>query len=157
MLKAWLTKKLNAMANKIEQNKTIGFKLNKITTEQFAIIIGAYNERVKEIKLSINLNFIADNDNRIIASLVKVQFEQTENPFLLLEIANHFKIEESVWLEMQNESNMIIPKEFAIHLVMLTIGTLRGALHSKTENTEFNKYFLPTINVTELIKSDIVI
>lgn len=145
------------MANKIEKNKTIGFKLNKITTEQFAIIIGAYNERVKEIKLSINLNFIADNDNRIIASLVKIQFEQTENPFLLLEIANHFKIEESVWLEMQNESNMIIPKEFAIHLVMLTIGTLRGALHSKTENTEFNKYFLPTINVTELIKSDIVI
>ena len=38
---------------------------------------------------------------------------------------------------------------------MITVGTLRGVLHAKTENTEFNEFFLPTINVTDLIKEDI--
>ena len=34
----------------------------------------------------------------------------------------------------------------------MTIGTTRGILHAKTEGTCFNKYVLPTINVTEIIK-----
>ena len=73
-----------------------------------------------------------------------------------MEIANHYKIKESAWIEMQNSNNkLVLAKEFASHLVMLTIGTLRGTLHCKTENTEFNKFILPTINVTELIKSDV--
>lgn len=85
-----------------------------------------------------------------------VQFEQKEKPFLLIEIANHYKIEESAWNELQSSNNkLVIPKGFASHLVMLTIGTLRGTLHCKTENTEFNKFILPTINIAELIKSDV--
>ena len=44
-----------------------------------------------------------------------------------------------------------------MHLVLLTIGTLRGVLHCKTENTEFEDLKLPTINVNELIPNDIEI
>ena len=39
---------------------------------------------------------------------------------------------------------------------MLTIGTTRGVLHSKTENTPFNSFLLPTLNVNELVKKDVV-
>lgn len=39
---------------------------------------------------------------------------------------------------------------------MLTIGTTRGVLHSKTENTPFNSFLLPTLNVMELVKKDVV-
>ena len=42
------------------------------------------------------------------------------------------------------------------HLIVLTIGTVRGILHAKTEGTKYNSYILPTINVAELIKTDIV-
>jgi hypothetical protein len=137
-------------------NNKIGFHLNKITTEQFAIIQDAFDDSFAEINMSINLKFGLDRENKVIASFVLVQFEQKDKPFLLMEIANHYKIIESAWIEMQNSNNkLVLAKEFASHLVMLTIGTLRGALHCKTENTEFNKYILPTINVTELIKSDV--
>lgn len=33
---------------------------------------------------------------------------------------------------------------------MLSISTKRGVLDSKTENTPFNDFLLPTINVTKL-------
>ena len=32
---------------------------------------------------------------------------------------------------------------------------LIGVLHSKTEYSKFNKYYLPAINVAELVKNDI--
>ena len=41
------------------------------------------------------------------------------------------------------------------HLSVITVGTARGVLHAKTENTPFNKFVLPTINVTELVKEDV--
>lgn len=39
---------------------------------------------------------------------------------------------------------------------MLTIGTARGVLHSKTENTTFNQFLLPTLNVNELVQKDVI-
>lgn len=39
---------------------------------------------------------------------------------------------------------------------MLTIGTTKGVLHSKTENTTFNHFVLPTLNGNELVKNDVV-
>ncbi len=144
------------MAKTKENINPIGFQLHKITTEQFAIIQDAFDSSITEINLSISLKFGLDKENKFIASFVLVQFEQKEKPFLLIEIANHYKIEESAWNELQNSNNkLVIPKGFASHLVMLTIGTLRGTLHCKTENTEFNKFILPTINIAELIKFDV--
>ena len=67
---------------------------------------------------------------------------------------------------MMNRSNIFqpmgkpdiykLPSGFVCHLAMLAIGTARGVLHAKTENTLFNKYLIPTINVAELIKDDII-
>ncbi len=141
---------------KKQENKSIGFKLVKITTEQFAVIPDAFNSNNPKTEMSIGLKFGLDKEHKIIASFVKVQFEQRKKAFLVIEIANHFNVEERAWNSFEKtDTSIIIPKGFASHLVMLTIGTLRGALHCKTENTEFNSYILPTINVTELIKNDI--
>ncbi len=143
---------------KKQKNISIGFQLKKITTEQFAIIQDVYDKTNPKIEMSIGLKFALDKEKKIIASFVKVQFEQKKDPFLIIEIANHFDIEDNAWKSFnKTETEFIIPKGFASHLVMLTIGTLRGALHCKTENTEYNNLFLPTINVTELIKNDIEI
>ena len=57
--------------------------------------------------------------------------------------------------ENKEKKELIVPKGFISHLVMISIGTTRGVLHSKTENTIYNKFLLPTINVNELIKEDV--
>ena len=144
--------------DKKKKKVSIGFQLIKITTEQFAIIPDAFNKNETNIEMSIGLKFGLDNKKRIIASFIKVQFEQNKKAFIVIEVANHFNIEKNAWDGFdKTEKNIIIPKGFASHLVMLTIGTLRGVLHCKMENTEFNTFILPTINVTEMIKNDVEI
>lgn len=135
---------------------TVGFQLKQISTEQFAIIQDAFDNTNSEIRMLIGIKFGLNTDKKNIVSFVKVQFEQNKRPFLITEIANHFNIDEKAWgVFLVNENKLILPKGFASHLVMLTVGTLRGVLHTKTENTEFNQFILPTINVIKLIKDDV--
>ncbi|MPN63841.1 hypothetical protein SDC9_211608 [bioreactor metagenome] len=56
---------------------------------------------------------------------------------------------------MLSNNVLLVPKNFMQHLAVITIGTARGILHAKTENTPFNQYVLPTINVSEMIKDDV--
>ena len=54
-------------------------------------------------------------------------------------------------------NSLTIPKGFLNHMAMLTIGTTRGILHAKTENTSFNTFVVPPINLSDLIHEDAVI
>ena len=85
-------------------------------------------------------------------------FESDQKPFIIIESGCHFKIADSSWSEMyQSDTNSLkVPRGFLSHLAMLTIGTTRGVLHAKTEGTCFNKFVLPTVNVSDLIKEDVI-
>lgn len=135
----------------------IGFSLRKITTEQFAIIESAFKDG-DEVKFAVNTKYGINEKDKMIAVFVSPAFYQTESPFLVLEIACHFKIVDEAWDTFMNKSKteLNVPVGFVRHLTMLTIGTARGVLHSKTENTSFNEFLLPTINVTEIIKNGVV-
>ena len=131
---------------------TIGFSLESITTEQFAVIESAYNES-EEVQFSIDSEQGINEEERMIAVFVSPSFLQNNTPFLVLKIACHFRITEEAWDSFINKNNtkLSIPVGFLRHLIMLSIGTARGILHSKTENSLFNKFLLPTINLTEVV------
>lgn len=138
--------------------ESISFQLIKVTTEQFAIIQESYDDSNESINLTINIRFGIGENSNVIASFVKVSFEQEEKPFVLIEVGNHFKIDPKNWEKIKNDGEGVtVPKGFAQHLVALTIGTMRGVLHCKTENTDFNKFVLPTINVTDLVTKDVLL
>jgi hypothetical protein len=143
----------------MENKEQISFILRKISTEQFAIIESAFDESKENIELGTSLRFGFNTDKRIIIPLLGVNFNQNKSPFLLLEIGCHFEIIEEHWNNLFNSDTkeLKLPKGLITHLVMLSIGTLRGVLHAKTENTPFNKFFLPTINVNDLVKEDFLI
>jgi hypothetical protein len=132
----------------------IGFKINKINTQQFAIIEDSYDSDNEEFSIETNLGFGIDSENTAIISLVKIQFEQKNIPFLIIEVSCEFDIDPSFWNKFENEESITMPKGFMAHLAMITVGTTRGVLHSKTENTKFNEFVLPTLNVTEMINKD---
>lgn len=137
--------------------KSIGFSLHKITTEQFALIEENYKEGC-DIRLGTNIKFGIDQKNKMIASFTGFIFECEQKPFIVIEACCHFKIKEEAWTSMLNDQgdNLVAPKGFMSHLAMLTVGTTRGILFSKTESTCFNRFVLPTINVAELVKDDTV-
>ncbi len=133
----------------------VGFSLVKVVTEQFAIIESAFSETA-ETGFSVKLNFGVDSELNLVATFVKIMFTQNDVPFLIVEGQCQFQIAPQNWTEFKREGDSItIPKSLLQHLFVLTIGTTRGILHAKTENTPFNRFLIPTINVTELITDDL--
>jgi len=134
----------------------VGFALKRISTEQFAIVGEAFSEKVI-INLGTNLRFAVDKESRMVAVFALFKFEQNKIPFLLIEVSCHFQITVDSWTSfISNESSKIlIPKGFMGHLTMLTVGTARGILHTKTDGTRFNQFILPTININDLVKDDV--
>lgn len=132
----------------------INFSIVRVTTEQFAIIEEAFKES-SPINLNTTLRFALDKENRVVAVFVLFKFEQNEIPFIKLDVSCHFAIELESWSTFVANETVVIPKGFMTHLGMITVGTARGVLHTKTEGTRFNNFVLPTINVNELVTNDV--
>ncbi|MFV1977501.1 MAG: hypothetical protein ACC651_17300, partial [Candidatus Scalindua sp.] len=71
------------------------------------------------------------------------------------QVSCHFEISPESWSSFLNEEKIIFPKNFLTHLTLLSIGIARGVLHSKTDGTEFNKYILPTLNISQMLNEDV--
>jgi hypothetical protein len=141
------------------EKKIIGFTLKQILTHQFAIVDDAYKADEK-VNFAFELNFATNAGDRMIRVGTRLRFEQKQIPFILLESSCSFQIKEEDWKELllENEcSKIALPKDFATHLAILSVGTARGILHAKTEQTDFNKFFIQTIDLTKLIKEDAII
>lgn len=134
----------------------IGFSLRKITTQQFAIIDSAFTQG-DDVQFSINSKYGINDKDKMIAIFVSPAFYQNDKPFLLLELACHFSIVDETWenFKSKDKTKLTVPLGFIRHLIMLAIGTSRGVLHSKTEDTSFNNFIVPTVNVTDIVKSSV--
>lgn len=137
----------------MEDNK-IGFALVGLKTEQFATFEDNFTPKIKT-ELKTGLEFKFNKEQKLIAVYVTIVFEQKKKAFLKLQVSCHFKISDDSFDKYCNDSKIIFPKGFMTHLTMISISSVRGVLHAKTEGTEFNKYLLPTLDVTKMVKDDI--
>ena len=139
-----------------KNSDSIKFTLHKITTEQFAIIADPPANDDK-VSFKTDFTFGCNMEEKAIGVFLKISFENDSNPFLLVEAGCHFLIEDISWesIFFMDKNKLVLPKGFASHLLMICMGTTRGILHSKTENTRLNNYYLPLVNVSEMIKSDL--
>ena len=138
----------------METKKNISFRLLNIVTEQFATFevenVPDNNNLKSELQFSIN------PDNRIVACKMNFQFIHNNQPIVVLSIVCNFDVEEKSWNEnIISSKKIILPRHFLEHLCVITVGTARGVLHAKTENTTFNKYIIPTLNVSNLVEKDV--
>lgn len=138
-----------------KEKLSVGFVLKGIKTEQFAVLEENYSPK-KETGLGTELLFKIDQTNKQIAVSIGVEFIQTKQVFLKIQVSCHFQIEEKSWKEFvkPKTKELIIPKGFLAHLSMITTGTARGILFAKTESTPFSIFIIPIINITEMIKED---
>lgn len=136
----------------------IGFKLVLITTEQFAVIEDNFTVQT-DIETKIDFRFAAEKDQKLIGVFIKGIFLSGSKPFLLIESGCHFAISEKSWENMYDQklNKLNVTQHFLQQLSILTVGTTRGILHAKTENTPFNQYHIPLVNVEELIKGDVAL
>ena len=133
----------------------INFNLLKIKTEQFAIFEENFNKN-EVINLNTNLSFGMNSNDKVFLITPKYTFENEGKPFIAIQISCYFKVEDTTWNNFKVKKQIIFPKDFVAHMAMITVGTSRGILHTKTEGTIFNEFIIPTINVSEMIREDIL-
>lgn len=132
------------------------FKLTKIQTEQFATIPDV--EIGEDITISAGINFGIEIETQRLLCNVSFNFESDSQKFIILKVICEFKVEENSFKKALDaeEKKYVFPVKFMQHLGVITVGTARGVLHAKTDGTEFNRYFLPTINLTEMVQEAVI-
>lgn len=139
----------------MEEKNKIGFSLIQIKTDQFALFEENHLDKGK-INLNTDLTFGLNAEDKVFLVTTKFTFEMKKKPFMSIQTSCFFQIEKTAWDGFTIGNKTIFPKNFVTHMTMLTVGTTRGVLHSKTEDTIFNQYILPTANVVEMVKGDVV-
>ena len=140
-----------------KKKKEIGFLLKGIKTEQYALLEENYDSNSKAtIGLTTSLQFKLDQIHKHIGVFSTFKFMQNKKSFIKIEVSCHFKIQDESWNSLVHieDANLVIPKTFLSHIAMITVGTARGILFSKTEGTPFSKFIIPTVNVVAMIKKD---
>jgi hypothetical protein len=138
-----------------DNNTIINFNLLKIKTDQFAVFEENFNKS-EIVNLNTNLSFGLNSDDKVFLVTPKYTFEIQGKPFMTVQISCFFKIEDSTWNAFKKKKQIVFPKDFVAHMAMITVGTSRGILHTKTEGTVFNEFILPPLNVSEMIGEDVV-
>jgi hypothetical protein len=138
----------------MEHNK-VGFELQGIKTEQFAMLTEHLNPK-KPVDLESQLQFKFDQKQHLIGVAIGFEYVQTKKTLLKILVSCHFKIEADSWQAFSGTQagKLVVPKGFLAHLSTITVGTARGVLHVKTEHTPFAMFILPAINVAEMIPND---
>ena len=139
----------------MKKDNEINFSLKKIQTEQFAAFEELFDEKNK-VNLNTQIQFKLNYDDKMIGSFVAFTFEQKKKPFLKIEVSCHYELNEQSMNSFLDKktSKITIPKDFLAHLAMITIGTARGVLFSKTEGSRLNTFIIPTLNISEMITND---
>ncbi|MBD5215508.1 MAG: hypothetical protein HDS78_03180 [Bacteroidales bacterium] len=124
----------------------IKYNLRGVSVEQFATLFEPTSDRVNlNVEIPIKTNYA----DRAFAVGANIQFLEDDKPFLVAEAMCHYQIEEKCWLELSNDgtTDVVIPAQLMDTLTRIAIGTVRGAICVKTENTPFAKYFMPIIEI----------
>jgi hypothetical protein len=133
----------------------IEFALKSIRTDEFAVIQDSWNSKAKT-RLGSGFGFGIDKDSKEITVSFRISFESDTKPFILLQISCTYMIkpEDFNKFPVKDDLTVEVRKDFVSHLAFLTVGTARGVLYAKLENTQFNNYFLPIIDVSNVVVSD---
>lgn len=138
------------------KEEPIKFFLLKIKAEQFALFEDKFSEG-KQVNLSTSIRFKINRANTQLGTFVEYKFSHKKDIFIAIQVSCHFKIHEDSWKTFINlsKNGIIIPRSFLTHMAMITVGTTRGILFTKTEGTSFNKFIIPTTNLTKIITEDL--
>jgi len=138
-------------------SQQVTFNLKSISTDEFATIKECYKEE-ENVQIETGYGYEIDPANYTVAVRFSILFKCKEAPFIILKLTCSFDVEKDSFDNLFDSElrKFIIPKGFLTHLTVLTIGTARGVLHAKLDKTGFEHCMLPTLNVSDLIKENLV-
>lgn len=131
----------------------VRFRMFKINVDQFAILA---DNPVPNVKIDNKMSLDISQENRNIRINMTFNFSDGTNSLMLLKMNCEFNVHQEDWSRFQTEDKIVIPKSIIDYFVVQTVGTARGILHCKTEGSPFNYIVLPPMDVSQMVKEDIV-
>lgn len=132
------------------------FQLSSVTIDQFAKIAEPTGSR---FNVNVSVPVKASYNEGIVAVGVNVQFFEGEKIILQLEVFCHYEFEPAYWDELtaNHTKDAVIKKERMANFFSIAVGTARGVLAAKTENTPFSVCLLPLVNGSPDMGPDFVL
>lgn len=132
----------------------IKFQLLRIDVPQFAIL--ATKPVSGPFRVNFDINF-ATSKERVIKCTLKIVYLKDSEIVSQLIVDTIFAIAEESWENLKKDNTVVLPTGFLQHLAVISLGTARGIQYAKTEAVGLNNDLVPLINLTEIIKSDLVV
>lgn len=132
---------------------TIPFRIRQIKTQQFAM----FPEQLvngNDVSIQSEFSFGVNKDITDIFCVTKLSYIQEEKLLLTAEVHCFFAISEGGRQQLLQQGRIGV--DFLRYLATIATGTVRGIIHTKTENTALNPIVLPPLNLVEAIKDDFV-
>lgn len=125
---------------------TIRYVMRGVSVEQFATL---FEPTTNDIELNLSIPVKTNYEERTFAIGANIRYLENGKPFMVAEAFCHYEIEPDCWNEISENSttDVIFPEELMDTLIRIAVGTLRGIICVKTENTPYSKYFLPIIEI----------
>lgn len=132
----------------------IPFRIRQIKTQQFAMFPEKVNNG-EQVTVQSEFGFAGTDDLSSIRCISKFSYSQGETLLLTTEVHSIFDVNEEGRNEIFEKGRIEVG--FLRYLATIVTGTVRGIIHTKTENTALNPIVLPPINLVEAIKEDLVL
>jgi hypothetical protein len=140
--------------------KNIPFRIIEIDTSQFFADASLYKEGC-DVGMTAGVPISASKEDHAIEVALNVQFTCESTAFIILEVKVKFEIEPQAFQELfitkKKITSVVIPVGLSRHLATLTVGTARGVLHERLSKSKLNGFVLPTIDLTKILESNIVL
>lgn len=133
---------------------TIPFRIRQIKTQQFAIFPELLVNG-NEVTIQTEFNFGVNKEANDIFCVTKLSYLQGEHLLLTTEVICFFAISEEGSKQIVEQGRIEVG--FLRYLATIAVGTVRGIIHAKTENTALNPVVLPPLNLVEAIKKDFLL
>jgi len=137
----------------MENKESISFQLIDIKIDEFAILEPSISN--EDLQFASRLQFSADNKKEEIICSTIIEFISDKSIVMKLKTDVFFQIKPDHWKNFKFGNKIKISKIFLTHLGMISVGTARGILFVKTENTVFRNFTLPLIDINKMIDDDI--
>lgn len=131
----------------------IPFRIRLIKTQQFAMFPDLF-VNAEQVNVESEFGFGVNTDMTDIKSIAKISYIQNDKLLLTTEVHCFFEVSSEGSKEIVKQGRIEVG--FLRYLATISTGTVRGIIHTKTENTALNIVVLPPVNLVEAIKEDFV-
>ncbi|MBO4817229.1 MAG: hypothetical protein J5498_02960 [Bacteroidales bacterium] len=134
--------------------KSIPYRISHVETIQFAIFPENFTNG-QEVMVNTDCGYNVRTDLHQVRNIISVNYVQNEKLLLVVQLACYYDIAPDGFEAIKKDGK--IPVDFLRYMGSISVGTIRGVIHAKTEGTVLNPVVLPPINLEEMIKSDLLI